>query len=555
MRRISLIIAVFLIFFSCKKIERINPVDGIVGIEVLTPRKIDLGTLEVTANLDHVDEVPTVTQRGICWSSENLVPTTKDAFISQGSGSGTFTSTISGLKGNTVYFFRAFASNEKTTVYSYVKEFMIKAPYTNTVVATNIKSDGATLSGNVMSNSFDLIDFGVLWGSFPDLTYSNNKIEATSKTFSLDLKGLQSGKKYYFRTYANTNEGVAYGEELSFTTLGTNTPSLITTGVTNIGSTVANTGGEITSDGNLPIIDKGVCWSLYNDPTIEDNYKSLGSGSESFSTKLTNLVPITTYYVRAYARNSKGTSYGNEVSFTTSNTNTSTMINGVEFVNIPAGTFTMGSPSNEVDRSSDEQQHQVTLSAFKMSKNEITFTQYDAFCDATGGTKPDDSGWGRGNRPVINVTWYDAKAFADWMGCRLPTEAEWEYACRAGTTTPFNSGNNLTTNQANYDGNYPYNGYSKGVYLLKTQPVGSYPANAWGLNDMHGNVWEWCSDWYESNYGTNSQTNPAGPSSGSTRVYRGGGWFIFAQFCRSSYRDSNDPSLSFNRLGFRLVAP
>jgi sulfatase modifying factor 1 len=554
MRRISLIIAVFLIFFSCKKIERINPVDGIVGIEVLTPRKIDLGTLEVTANLDHVDEVPTVTQRGICWSSENLVPTTKDAFISQGSGSGTFTSTISGLKGNTVYFFRAFASNEKTTVYSYVKEFMIKAPYTNTVVATNIKSDGATLSGNVMSNSFDLIDFGVLWGSFPDLTYSNNKIEATSKTFSLDLKGLQSGKKYYFRTYANTNEGVAYGEELSFTTLGTNTPSLITTGVTNIGSTVANTGGEITSDGNLPIIDKGVCWSLYNDPTIEDNYKSLGSGSESFSTKLTNLVPITTYYVRAYARNSKGTSYGNEVSFTTSNTNTSTMINGVEFVNIPAGTFTMGSPSNEVDRSSDEQQHQVTLSAFKMSKNEITFTQYDAFCDATGGTKPDDSGWGRGNRPVINVTWYDAKAFADWMGCRLPTEAEWEYACRAGTTTPFNSGNNLTTNQANYDGNNPYNGNPTGVYLGKTQSVGSYPSNAWGLNDMHGNVWEWCSDWYD-NYGTGSQTNPTGPSSGSHRVYRGGGWFYSARYCRSSLRDFGYPSSGFNGLGFRLVAP
>jgi formylglycine-generating enzyme required for sulfatase activity len=227
----------------------------------------------------------------------------------------------------------------------------------------------------------------------------------------------------------------------------------------------------------------------------------------------------------------------------------------IEFVDIPAGTFTMGSPSSEVNRGSDEQQHQVTLSAFKMSKNEITFAQFDAFCAATLRTKPSDEGWGRGNRPVINVTWDDAKAFADWMGCRLPTEAEWEYACRAGTSTPFNTGNNLTTNQANYDGNYPYNGYSKGVYLLKTQPVGSYPANAWGLNDMHGNVWEWCSDWYESNYGTNSQTNPAGPSSGSTRVYRGGGWFIFAQFCRSSYRDSNDPSLSFNRLGFRLVAP
>jgi sulfatase modifying factor 1 len=218
----------------------------------------------------------------------------------------------------------------------------------------------------------------------------------------------------------------------------------------------------------------------------------------------------------------------------------------IEFVDIPAGTFTMGSPSNEADRGSDEQQHQVTLFAFKMSKNEITFAQYDAFCDATGRSKPRDKGWGRGNRPVINVTWNDAKAFADWMGCRLPTEAEWEYACRAGTTTPFNTGDNLTTDQANYD-------YFN---LCKTQPVGSYPSNAWGLNDMHGNVWEWCSDWY-SDYDVFSQTNPTGPSSGSIRVYRGGSWFNNrVRRCRSSFRPTFfSPSMSDDGGGFRLVAP
>ena len=227
----------------------------------------------------------------------------------------------------------------------------------------------------------------------------------------------------------------------------------------------------------------------------------------------------------------------------------------IEFVDIPAGTFTMGSPSNEADRGSDEQQHQVTLSAFRMSKNEITFAQYDAFCEATGRSKPRDEGWGRGNRPVINVTWENAKAFADWMECRLPTEAEWEYACRAGTTTPFNSGINLTTNQVNYDGNYPYNGNPKGSYLGKTQPEGSYPSNSWGLNDMHGNVREWCNDWYHSNYKINSQTNPTGPSSGSLRVFRGGSWNHFEQNCRSSYRNRNFPTYSNDNLGFRLVIP
>ena len=226
----------------------------------------------------------------------------------------------------------------------------------------------------------------------------------------------------------------------------------------------------------------------------------------------------------------------------------------IAWVSIPAGTFTMGSPTSEVDRSSDETQHQVTLSAFKMSKYEVTFEQYDLFCDATGRSKPSDEGWGRGNRPVINVSWDDASAFAEWMGCRLPTEAEWEYAARAGTTTPFSTGNNLTTTQANYEGNYPYNNNAKGEYRQKTMPVGSFAANAYGLFDMHGNVWEWCSDWY-GDYSTSAQTNPKGASSGSFRVLRGGCWYEYARFCRAAYRCNVTPDDRVNGFGFRLVSP
>ena len=225
---------------------------------------------------------------------------------------------------------------------------------------------------------------------------------------------------------------------------------------------------------------------------------------------------------------------------------------GIEWIQIPAGTFTMGSPVSEISRSDNETQHQVTLSSFKMSKNEITFAQYDIFCEKTGREKPNDNGWGRGNRPVINVSWEDATAFANWMGCRLPTEAEWEYACRAGKTTPFNTGNNLTTNQANYDGNYPYNNNPKGNYLQKTMPVGSYSPNSWGLNDMHGNVWEFCSDWYSS-YPSSSQTNPTGASSGSYRGFRGGSWLSLPHYCRSARRDGHEPSFRYSYLGFRLV--
>jgi formylglycine-generating enzyme required for sulfatase activity len=227
----------------------------------------------------------------------------------------------------------------------------------------------------------------------------------------------------------------------------------------------------------------------------------------------------------------------------------------IEWIDIPAGTFLMGSPTSEFDRNDYEIQHQVSLSAFNMSKYEVTFDQYDSFCDATSRRKPDDKGWGRGKRPVINVSWDDATAFCKWMNCRLPTEAEWEYACRAGTTTAFNTGDNLTTSQANYNGNFPYNNNPKGENRAKTLPVGSFAANAFGLYDMHGNVWEWVNDWFE-NYPPKpvAQTNPKGPSSSNYRVYRGGGWDLIAQFCRSARRRYQEPGRSFNYMGFRVVS-
>jgi len=137
-------------------------------------------------------------------------------------------------------------------------------------------------------------------------------------------------------------------------------------------------------------------------------------------------------------------------------------------------------------------------------------------------------------------------------GYRLPTEAEWEYAARSGTKTPFYTGNNLTTDQANYDGNYPYNNNAKGTYLQKTINVGSFAANNWGLYDMSGNVYEWCWDWYGS-YNTGNQTNPIGSASGSDRVLRGGSWNSSAQACRSARRSNFAPSIRDDYYGFRLV--
>jgi len=221
----------------------------------------------------------------------------------------------------------------------------------------------------------------------------------------------------------------------------------------------------------------------------------------------------------------------------------------IEWIDIPEGKFTMGTTEWE-----NEAQHLVKLSAFKMSKFEVTFEQYDLFCEATGRIKPNDQGWGRGNMPVINVSWYDATAFAEWIGCRLPTDAEWEYACRAGTTTVFNTGNNLLTSDANYNGNHPYKNNAKGENRGRTLQVGSLPSNAWGLHDMHGNVWEWCSDWYYA-YSNEKQTNPIGPEKGVNRVARGGGYTSRAQECQSANRNPSTPGNKYVYIGFRLAKP
>ena len=225
---------------------------------------------------------------------------------------------------------------------------------------------------------------------------------------------------------------------------------------------------------------------------------------------------------------------------------------GPHMVHIPAGSFVMGSPPTEQGRQKNESpQHTVTISRpFALSLYEITFAEYDAFAKATARQRPHDRGWGRGQRPVINVSWEDATAYAAWLSdqtgqrYRLPTEAEWEYAARVGSITAYNFGDD----PAQLDEYACY----KGKPDRKTQPVGRLQPNAWGLYDMHGNVWEWVQDWYDD-YSAAAVADPAGPAAGSSRVLRGGGWNSSARDCRSAARRGDHPGIRDSALGLRLV--
>jgi formylglycine-generating enzyme required for sulfatase activity len=245
-----------------------------------------------------------------------------------------------------------------------------------------------------------------------------------------------------------------------------------------------------------------------------------------------------------------------------------------DFVLIKGGTFTMGSPARELDRLADEAQHRVTVSDFYIAASEVTQREYAALM----GNNPSE--FAGDNLPVENVTWFDAVRFCNarsakegltpaytisgenvrWNrnanGYRLPTEAEWEYACRAETTTPFNIGSMITDREANFNNAYGYNtdasGRVTGGYRQKPIAVNSFKPNNWGLFDMHGNVGEWCWDWY-GDYGTATQTNPAGAATGAYRVVRGGGWNDFPKHIRSAYRAATPPNEGMYNIGFRLA--
>ncbi len=306
---------------SCNKdddnIETIPVVSTTVGTEITQTTAVSGGNITN-------DGGATVTARGVCWST-NQNPTISDSKTEDGSGIGSFTSSMSGLAPNTTYYVRAYATNSAGAGYgsstSFTTQERTTIPVVSTTVVTEITQTTAVSGGNITNDGGATVTTrGVCWSTNQNPTISDSKTEDGTGTgsFTSSISGVAPNTTYYVRAYATNSAGASYGSAMSFTTQERITiPMVSTTAVTEITQTTAVSGGNISNDGGATVTARGVCWSTNQNPTISDSKTVDGTGTGSFTSSMSGLAPNTTYYVKAYATNIEGTGYGSAVSFTT----------------------------------------------------------------------------------------------------------------------------------------------------------------------------------------------------------------------------------------------
>ena len=398
-----------------------------------------------------------VTARGVCWSTSQN-PTVSDNHTSDGNGTGSFTSNLTNLTANTTYYVRAYATNENGTSYGEQKSFTtlqnIELPTVTTADVTDITQNTAVSGGNVTDDGGAAVTArGVCWSKDPNPTIDNSFISNGNGTgsFTIEISGLTSATTYYIRAYATNSEGTSYGEQKSFTTLQyIQLPTVTTTIVTNVTSTTATSGGNVTDDGGATVTARGVCWSTSPDPTIDDNKTTDGNGTGAITSQLTNLTHSTTYYIRAYATNSEGTSYGEQRYFSTLSDG---MINGHQYVDLGLSSGLKWATCNV---GADSPEDYGNYYAWGETETKAEYTQDNS---VTFGQQLND---------ISGNAQYDA-ATANWGGSwRMPTKDEIReliYNCNWTPETQNGvDGFKVTGNNGNYIF-IPASGYRDGSSL------------------------------------------------------------------------------------------
>ena len=440
-----------------------------------------------------------VTARGVCWNTTGN-PTLQNCinFTSDGIGIGSFTSNITGLSPSTTYYVRAYATNSAGTAYGDQKSFTTSpsatVPSVTTANVTNITSTTAISGGNVTSTGGAAVTLrGVCWSTSQNPTIFNAHTSDGSGTgsFVSSLEGLLPSTTYYIRAYATNSQGTAYGNQLSFTTSPTITiPTVTTASVTNITSSTAISGGNVTASGGAAVSARGVCWSTSQNPTLSDSHTTDGSGNGVFVSNLSGLSPSTTYYVKAYATNSRGTAYGNQESFTTTSSG------------IQCNDFTLTHTAGSVAPVSKTVNYNVALTDLS-GETKCWITQ-NLGADFQATTVNDNSeaaaGWywqfnrkqgykHDGTTRTPSTTWISSiNENSDWLpandpcalllgsGWRLPTNTEWTNADETGGWDNYNEtfASVLKLHAAGHlynGGGSLYNRGSSGDYWSSSQDV------------------------------------------------------------------------------------
>lgn len=371
-----------------------------------------------------------VTERGVCYSTSSN-PTISNSKVSSGSGTGSFSCTLSGLSAGTTYYVRAYAKNSMGTAYGEQKTFTIvspSAPTVNTNDVSNITRTSGTCGGNVTDDGGATVtERGLCWGKGSLPTISTNKLTLGTGTgsFSGNITGLTANTTYYVRAYATNSKGTSYGSSKVLKTLDYDLPTVTTSTINTsyVYNTSATVSGNVTADGGATVTTRGVCYSTSSNPTISNSKVASGNGTGSFSVTLSGLSSSTTYYIRAYATNSKGTAYGEQLSFTTLSSSSSDIPVGAI-----AGLFSV-SATEQVYFSQGNLQYQASTNTWRFAEN-----QYDYVGDSINGTVYQSGvkcnnakisstysgwidlfGWGTGNNPTLSSTSYsDYSTFTDW---------------------------------------------------------------------------------------------------------------------------------------------